>query len=131
MITAFFPVGLTSNRSRSSGQVWFTLLSVTVTLATVPPKPDTRMVEGYVAAGPLETRMGDGFVNDVPVAAAVTMTRVEAVTLDKLAVTFALPSATALTSPVLLIVATADASELHAVSKVTSWLVPSLKVPVA
>src|ERR1051325_2721992 len=106
MITTFCPLGLTSNTSRSSGHVWLRFFSVTVTFATVPFRLETTMIEGYGGAAPWETAMGAVLVNEVPLAAAVTMTRVEAVTLDKLAVTFALPIVTAVTNPVLFTVAT-------------------------
>src|SRR5262245_18433677 len=36
----------------SSGNVWVRLVSVTVTLVTVPMRPETEMVEGYGVAEP-------------------------------------------------------------------------------
>ena len=43
---SFAPVGLTSRTSTSSGNVWFMLLSVTVTFVIRPVKPVTEIVDG-------------------------------------------------------------------------------------
>ena len=43
---ALAPVGLTSNRSMSSGKVWLRLFSVTATWLTVPVIPETFITEG-------------------------------------------------------------------------------------
>jgi hypothetical protein len=53
IIMAFCPPGPTSNMSTSSGNTWLRLVSVTVTLATVPVPPEISMIDGYGEAAPL------------------------------------------------------------------------------
>jgi hypothetical protein len=52
IMIAFWPPGLTSSMSMSSGSVWLRLFNVTVTLLTTPVNPDIANVAGYGLAAP-------------------------------------------------------------------------------
>lgn len=52
IMIAFCPSGPTSRMSTSSGNTWLKLLSVTVTVLTVPVTPEIDMLDGYGEATP-------------------------------------------------------------------------------
>src|SRR6185436_5649244 len=61
----FCPVGLTNKTSMSSAHVWLKPRSVTVTLLTVPPIPETLITDGYGVPAPMsEIVIATAFVND-------------------------------------------------------------------
>ena len=85
----------------------------------------------YCCVAPLRIEVLAGVTANDTSTGGVTVSPVEPLTVPSVAVMVVPPVAAPFATPLLLIAATAVVLELHVTELLTSWLVPSLNVPVA